>query len=75
VALATFAAMPIGHHFGGTLGVIWGATIARMAALVTLWPAAYRQGFLRIRRELLVIPVFAIGYGIGRLLLAVLPAV
>lgn len=74
VAIATLVAMPVGHEMGGAMGLLWATTIARLAAVPMLWPAARRLGILRIDRELLFIPFLACGYGLGRGLLLVLPA-
>lgn len=74
VTVATFIAMPVGHALGGPIGLIWGAALARAAAIPMLWPAARRLGMLRIHRELLFIVFLAAGYGLGRIFLSMLPA-
>jgi O-antigen/teichoic acid export membrane protein len=74
VALATFIAMPVGYALGGAIGLIWGTTLARAAAIPVLWPAARRMGMLRLHRELLFAVFLAGGYGVGRALLLLLPA-
>jgi O-antigen/teichoic acid export membrane protein len=73
VGIGNFVAMPAGYALGGTLGLVWGSTIARVAALVALWPAARERGLLRLGRELLFLPFLACGYGLGTLLSWVLP--
>jgi O-antigen/teichoic acid export membrane protein len=74
VAVATFVAMPIGHTMGGTMGLVWGAALARIVAIPVLWPAARRLGILRLNREMLFVVFLAAGYGMGRTLLLLLPA-
>jgi O-antigen/teichoic acid export membrane protein len=74
VAVATFIAMPVGHAIGGATGLIWGTVVARAAAIPMLWPAARRKKILRIERELLFALFLACGYGLGRVLLMLLPA-
>jgi O-antigen/teichoic acid export membrane protein len=67
--------MPIGHHFGGMQGMLWGTVAARLTALVVLWPAARARGFLRLEREAVPLLYLALGYGLGTLLVWLLPAV
>lgn len=62
---ALFVLMPLGSYFGGIEGVIWASFGATCTALVVLWPAAYRLGFLRLHREALVLVYLAVGYGAG----------
>jgi O-antigen/teichoic acid export membrane protein len=73
VAVGTFLFMPLGHWLGGTHGLLWGTAAARALALGVLWPAARQRRILRIERELLAIPLFAAGWGIGTVLLWWLP--
>lgn len=73
VAVATMIAMPVGSLVAGNLGVVWGATLARLAGLLAVWPAARERGILRLRRELLFIPFLAGGWCLGYLLSCVLP--
>jgi O-antigen/teichoic acid export membrane protein len=73
VAIVTFIAMPIGHLVAGATGLLWGTTLARVAALVVLWPAAHRIGCWRLHRELLFLPLLGLGYGVGHALSLVLP--
>jgi O-antigen/teichoic acid export membrane protein len=73
VAVSTLVAMPIGGFLGGAPGVVWGATVARLAGLVAVWPAARERGILRLRRELLFLPFLGAGWSIGYLLSCVLP--
>lgn len=75
VAAATFIAMPLGHALGGPIGLVWGAALARAAALPVLWPAARRMGMLRIHRELLFLVFMASGYALGRAFLALVGTV
>jgi O-antigen/teichoic acid export membrane protein len=73
VAVSTFLLMPLGNWLGGTLGLLWGTTLARATSLVVLWPAARERGILWIERELLALPFFAVGAGVGWALLFILP--
>ncbi len=73
VAICTFIAMPIGNALGGTQGLLWGSAVARLAALVVLWPIAARRGLLRLEREALVLLYLAVGFGMGWGLGCVLP--
>jgi O-antigen/teichoic acid export membrane protein len=73
VAASTFILMPVGNWAGGVIGLLWGSTLARGAALLVLWPAAKEKGILRIERELLAVPFFLAGAGIGWVLLFLLP--
>jgi O-antigen/teichoic acid export membrane protein len=75
VAIGTFVGMPLGYALGGQVGLLWGTTAARLPALAVLWPAARERGILRLEREILVVPFLAAGYGLGRVLLWILPAV
>jgi O-antigen/teichoic acid export membrane protein len=75
VAICTFLAMPIGNELAGAMGLLWGTAVARAAALPMLWPAAKAAGVLRLEREFLFIPFLALGYGLGRAVLLVLPGI
>ncbi len=67
VTIMLVIAMPVGHYLGGVQGVLWGSVLARSMALVALWPDAHKRGFLRLSRELLVIPYLGGGYALGKL--------
>jgi O-antigen/teichoic acid export membrane protein len=73
VTACTFIAMPAGNALGGVLGLLWGTTAARAAALAMLWPAARERGILKLHREVLFIPFLGCGYALGRALLLILP--
>jgi O-antigen/teichoic acid export membrane protein len=75
VTIAMVVAMPIGGIFWGITGLLWATVIARAAGLVALWPRAFRCGFLRPARELLAVAYLASGYGLGWLVVRMLPAV
>ncbi len=75
VSAFTLLAMPIGHHLGGTQGLLWGTAIGRLMALPALWPAAHELGILRIHRELLPLLWLGFGYGLGLFFVWLLPAV
>ena len=65
VTIMLMIAMPVGHAISGVQGVLWGSVVARSMALVALWPGAQKRGFLRLSRELLVVPYLGIGYALG----------
>jgi O-antigen/teichoic acid export membrane protein len=75
VVATMLPAMPLGHWLGGTMGLLWASTLARISGLVALWPAARERGILRLHRELLVVVFLALGYGLARVLRWILPAV
>ncbi len=66
-SIALLVAMPLGYHWFGYVGVIWGTVLARATALLVLWPPAYVAGLLSLRRELLPFVFFAGGYLLGAL--------
>jgi O-antigen/teichoic acid export membrane protein len=71
-SIALLIAMPLGYQWFGWQGVIWGTVVARSTALLVLWPPAYIEGLLSLRRELLPAGFFAAGYLLGSLAEAVL---
>jgi len=73
VTIMLMIAMPVGHYLDGVQGVLWGSVVARSMALVALWPDAHKRGFLRLSRELLVVPYVGAGYGLGLLFAYLLP--
>ncbi len=75
MSIAVMIAMPVGYHYWGAGGLLWGTVAARVTSLFVLWPAARSQGFLRLHREVLPFPMFAVGYALGLLFLWLLPAV
>ena len=75
VSTVMMVAIPLGHHLDGVSGLLWGTIVARLTAFPALWPAAKEHGLLWLRRELLPLPCAAIGYGLGRLLVWLLPPV
>ena len=75
VTLALCVAMPVGGIYWGIPGLLWATVIARAAGLFALWPRAYRLGFLRIHREIVAVLYLGLGYGLGWLLVQVLPEV
>jgi O-antigen/teichoic acid export membrane protein len=74
VSIAMVIALPLGDHFGGLEGLLWGLVISRFAAFPVLWPAARERGFLRIHRELMPILYLGVGYGLGKFFEWLLPA-
>ncbi len=72
---ALFVLMPLGSYVGGIEGVLWASFGATCTALLVLWPAAYRLGFLRLHREALVLVYLGVGYGGGLAVAQVLASV
>jgi O-antigen/teichoic acid export membrane protein len=66
-SIALVIAMPLGYHWFGYHGVIWGTVAARATSLLVLWPPAYMEGLLSFRRELLPFGFFGGGYLLGTL--------
>lgn len=75
VTLALAVAMPVGGLVWGVTGILWATVIGRAMGLVVLWPRAHREGLLRPARELLAVVYLALGYGLGRLVVGLLPPV
>lgn len=75
VTLVMVAAMPIGGLYWGVPGILWATVIARASGLLALWPRAYQLGFLRLHREALALLYLGLGYGLGWLMVLVLPEV
>ncbi len=73
VSIAMVSAMPVGYHYGGAAGLLWGTVAARASALLLLWPAARPRGFFKLHRELLAPAFLAFGYGLGTVFTWVLP--
>ncbi len=68
VRLATlFAAMPIGFHFFGLPGALWGVVLSQFASLPMFIFYNVRNGVFDLRSELLLLPTVLVGMGIGRL--------
>jgi O-antigen/teichoic acid export membrane protein len=65
VSITLFIAMPLGSHYGGLQGVLWGTVVARATGILVLWPSARKGGFLRFSRELLAVGYLAAGYAVG----------
>jgi len=75
VSAFTLLAMPIGHHLGGTQGLLWGTVLGRLTALPALSPAARENGMLRLSREALPLLWLGLGYGLGVFFVWLLPTV
>lgn len=75
VTLALCLAMPVGGIYWGITGLLWATVAARAVGLLALWPRAYRHGFLRLHREVVAILYLGLGYGLGWLVVQVLPEV
>ncbi|MCI0572341.1 MAG: oligosaccharide flippase family protein [Myxococcaceae bacterium] len=73
VAGSVLLFMPVGHALGGSIGLLWASALSRVMGLVAIWPAAREQGILRFERELLVVVFLALGYGLGTVMVWMLP--
>jgi O-antigen/teichoic acid export membrane protein len=71
--IGTLVCIPIGWHFYGVKGVVWGTVIAEIPTIFAVWPKARALGILRVRRELLPFCIFAAAYGLGHTILPWLP--
>ena len=75
VSIFTLISIPIGNHFGGVQGLLWGTIVGRLTAFPALWPAAREANMLWLRREILPVPYMAFGYALGKFFVWLLPAV
>lgn len=75
VTLALAVGLPVGAMLGGLTGMLWATVIARATGLLALWPRALRQGLLRPSREILALVYVALGYGLGQVVVGILPEV
>ena len=73
LSLGMLVGVPLGYAWGGALGLLWGTVLARLPVFGVLWPAAQKQGLLRLARELLAPLSFALGLALAALLLTLLP--
>jgi O-antigen/teichoic acid export membrane protein len=73
--LATLILLPVGWHFAGVKGVVWGTVAAEFPTILAVWPQSRRLGILRVRRELLSVAVFLIALAAGHFLSPLLPAI
>jgi O-antigen/teichoic acid export membrane protein len=71
--VATVILLPLGWHFAGVRGVIWGTVAAEVPTLLAVWPMSRRLGILRVRRELLSVLIFAVAFAAGHFLSPLLP--
>ncbi|MBX3247189.1 MAG: oligosaccharide flippase family protein [Myxococcales bacterium] len=60
-----FAGVPIGWHFLGEEGVVWGVVASDLPCAFILWTALWREKVLRVDRELLAWVFFGAGLGVG----------
>ncbi len=67
-AISIVAAIPIGWHFGGIAGVIWGVGISEVPVLLALWGAQIKLGVFDLRRESVALLLSGAGWIAGWLL-------
>ncbi|CUT11426.1 Polysaccharide biosynthesis protein [Bradyrhizobium sp.] len=58
-------AVPLGFHFYGFAGGVWGVVLSRLVCLPVNWFNNYRVGIFDLRQELLPLPAFAAGILFG----------
>jgi O-antigen/teichoic acid export membrane protein len=63
--LSLIILIPLGWHFAGLYGAIWGVVISQFSAAPWMIYASINVGVFNIKRELLPLPSFAMGYGAG----------
>jgi O-antigen/teichoic acid export membrane protein len=70
VRLAALAvAMPLGLHYFGIQGALWGMVASQFASLPIFFAWNIRNRFFDVYREVLMLPMVLIGGGVGKLLL------
>lgn len=65
IAVVTVVATPLGFHFFGTTGAIWGIVAGRLASVPAAIFYQYKHGLLKPSVELLLLPVFFLGMLLG----------
>jgi lipopolysaccharide exporter len=71
------ACTSLGYFLFGFYGFLWFGVIAAIPVTVYMYYVQYRDGLLRLRKELelyaLAVAAFAVAYGVARLILLVVP--
>jgi len=63
--VALFVALPLGFNFHGLSGALWGLVCSQFLSVpMTIWYSV-RYGLFDLRRELLLLPIAAVGAGVG----------
>jgi O-antigen/teichoic acid export membrane protein len=65
--------VPLGFHFFGLRGLVWGMALSELPVAFVLWPPLRAAGVLRLRREAIGPLLFVGGYVLGRAFEALLP--
>jgi O-antigen/teichoic acid export membrane protein len=65
--------MLIGWRLYGVTGVIWATALAEVPCFLVIWPKCISLRLLRPHRELMAFLIFGASFGLGRLLLPLLP--
>lgn len=71
--IALVVALPLGFHFLGLPGAVCGIVFSQFVALPTIFLLNVRHKIADLKRELLTLPIVAVGLGAGTLLNLVLP--
>jgi O-antigen/teichoic acid export membrane protein len=61
-----FAAMPVGFHFFGLPGALWGLVLSQFLCLPMIILYSARHGLFDLRKELLLLPMVFVGMGVGK---------
>jgi hypothetical protein len=61
-------AMPLGFHYGGLPGVLWGNVASQFLPLPIVIRSSVRYRIFDLRREALLLPVVFVGMGAGWLI-------
>ena len=59
--IVVLAGIPIGWHFGGIEGVLWATVLSELPMLAVFWTGFWRNGLLRLDRELIAPAAIALG--------------
>ena len=65
--VALFTAMPLGFHFFGLPGALWGSVFSQFLTVPIIVIYSVQHGILDLRKELLLLPTIAVGAGIGEI--------
>ena len=72
-AVYVLGGVPLGYWLGGQVGLVWTVALSPIGSILVIWSKLWREKILRLERELLAVVFFALGFGIGYLVLQMLP--
>src|SRR5262249_6921462 len=70
--VALFMGIPIGFHFFGLSGALWGLVSSRLLYLPIIILYSARHGLFNLRKELLLLSAAILGMGVGKILADIL---